>query len=118
MKLYKILFLLFFILGIHAGINAQLLYEWSALDSQANGYGVNGEVNAIVIYNGNVIAGGTFTSAGTTPLSNIASYNGSSWTALGQGVNGVVYALAVYNNELYAAGIFSALYVCSRTVRI
>jgi hypothetical protein len=103
----KLLFLLFIVSGFNAGINAQSLYEWSALGSQAYGYGVNGEVNAIVIFNGNVIAGGTFTTAGTAPASNIASYNGSNWTALGQGINGVVYALAVFNNELYAAGYFT-----------
>jgi hypothetical protein len=63
----------------------------------------NGFVNAVVVWNGNVYVAGSF----TAPASNIAMWNGTSWSALGTGTNGEVKALCVYNNELYAGGTFT-----------
>jgi hypothetical protein len=40
-------------------------------------------------------AGGGFSSAGSVAATNIAQWNGSSWSPLGSGVNDYVYALAV-----------------------
>jgi hypothetical protein len=39
--------------------------------------------------------------------SDIAQWNGSSWSPLGSGVNGGVYALAVSSGTLYAGGQFT-----------
>lgn len=71
------------------------------------GSGVNGEVNAIAIYNGDIYAGGEFTIAGGNSISFIAKWDGTQWTSLGSGVNGFVDAMAVYNGELYAGGTFT-----------
>lgn len=56
-----------------------------------------------------LIAGGLYTSAGGTPASNIAAWNGSAWSALGSGTDAVVNALAQFDAggpALYAGGNF------------
>jgi hypothetical protein len=47
----------------------------------------------LVNYNNKIIAAGGFTITGG---SNIAAWDGTSWTSLGTGLNDTVYALAVY----------------------
>jgi hypothetical protein len=67
-------------------------------------------VGALTVYNGDLIAGGGFTTAGGTPANKIARWNGSTWAPLGSGVSGglsKVHALAVYNGELIAGGNFT-----------
>ena len=82
--------------------------EWTALGS-----GVNGTVDAILVTNGIVYVGGSFTTAGGVSVNNIAKWNGTSWSALGSGVtnpNGYsanVTALAMIGNTLYVAGSFT-----------
>ena len=49
---------------------------------------------------------GQFTAAGVVSAGRIASWDGTSWSALGSGMNSNVYALTVYNNQLIAGGIF------------
>lgn len=75
--------------------------------------GMNGKVSALLVYGGELIAGGHFTSAGGIPSSGIAKWNGSAWSALGEGVGGIgdvdfgaVHSLAVFNGELIAGGNF------------
>jgi PKD repeat protein len=78
--------------------------SWSSL-----GTGVNSYVRAIHKYNGNIIAGGDFTSAGGTPANKVAKWQpaSSSWTAMGSGMNGYIRALQEYKGELYAGGEFT-----------
>ncbi|MGP8217568.1 MAG: hypothetical protein ACLQQ4_18515 [Bacteroidia bacterium] len=64
------------------GVNIEA-QSWSALGSGMNGY-----VNALTVYNGNLIAGGSFTTAGGNAANNIAEWNGTSWSALGSGMGG------------------------------
>jgi hypothetical protein len=70
---------------------------------------MNGRVNALaVLPNGDLVAGGKFTTAGGVSANNIARWNGSTWAALGSGVNDTVWALAVLpNGDLVAGGNFS-----------
>ncbi len=93
--------------------------EWKPLTDQITG-GVGltnlggfeiGKTSGFVTadYNGGLVVGGSFAIAGSVPASNIAIWNGSTWSALGSGLGGGgdgVFALAVYNNELYAGGVF------------
>src|SRR4030095_271250 len=72
------------------------------------GSGVDGTVSALTVYNDNLIAGGDFTTAGGNPASNIAQWDGSSWSALDSGTNDAVDALTVYNGELIAGGDFTS----------
>ena len=57
--------------------------------------------------NGDLYAGGWFTSAGGNPANQIAKWNGSNWSALGGGTNNNVRAIASYNGEVYAGGFFT-----------
>ncbi|MCX7019384.1 MAG: hypothetical protein NTY46_10455, partial [Candidatus Sumerlaeota bacterium] len=52
--------------------------------------------------------GGDFTSAGGVSASNVAKWNGSSWSALGSGIgsHGYVRALAVIGSDVYVGGNF------------
>ena len=83
--------------------------------SMAGVPGTDGQVNAAVTDgSGNLYIGGTFEVAGNAIASNIAEWNGSSWSALGSGISGggvyftSVYALAVSGSTLYAGGVFTS----------
>lgn len=76
----------------------------------ALGTGTNGGVFAIAIApNGDVYAGGIFTSAGgVANTAKIAKWNGTTWEALATGLNNVVYSLAFApNGHLYIGGAFT-----------
>ena len=74
---------------------------WSAL-----GAGINpplpwatGQVNALaVLPNGNLVAAGSFWTAGTVAAANIAQWDGTAWSPLGSGFDNQVYALTVLSN--------------------
>ncbi len=70
------------------------------------GSGMNNQVMALTVFNGELIAGGNFTNAGGIPANSIAKWNGTAWSPLGLGIIGDVRALTVYNNELIAGGHF------------
>jgi hypothetical protein len=58
--------------------------------------------------NGDLIAAGDFTTAGTVTANRIARWNGSAWSPLGSGINGVVYALTTLpNGDIIAGGNFT-----------
>ncbi|MBL8731427.1 MAG: hypothetical protein JNN13_03560 [Planctomycetes bacterium] len=57
-------------------------YSWSPL-----GAGFNYRVNTITtLPNGDLVAGGTFASAGAQPANNVARWNGSAWSPIGGGL--------------------------------
>src|SRR5262249_10971974 len=72
-------------------------YQWQPGDGLP---GTDGSVYALTVYNGNMIAGGSFTIAGGVIANSIAQWNGTSWRPLGSGMGGIfptVDALSVYN---------------------
>lgn len=75
--------------------------SWSPL-----GGSIDGSVYALTtLPNGDLVAGGTFTTAGDVYAHNIARWDGSAWSPIGSGITGVVYALsALPNGDLLAAG--------------
>ena len=90
-----------------------ILFVFSSNNAQAQGFapmslGMNNTVQAVTVYNGYLIAAGSFTTAGGTPMNRIAKWDGISWTPLGSGMNSTVRALEVYNNALYAGGDFTS----------
>lgn len=58
--------------------------------------------------NGDVVAGGAFTTAGGVSANQVARWNGSAWSAIGAGTDGPVYAVAASpNGYLVASGSFT-----------
>jgi hypothetical protein len=67
------------------------------------------EVNALTVWEGALIAGGLFTTAGGIPAARLAAWLGS-WSSAGPGVEGsFVAALAVFGGNLYVGGEFVAV---------
>jgi hypothetical protein len=61
-----------------------------------------------VLPNGDLVAGGAFTTAGGVPASCIARWDGTAWSPLGSGMDGAVLALRVMpNGDLVAGGRFT-----------
>ncbi len=56
---------------------------------------------------GTLYFAGEFSQVGAVAASNIASWDGSTWSALGSGTNARINAIALSGGELYAAGEFS-----------
>jgi len=78
-------------------------------------------VNAMTIYDGHLIVGGSFTTAGGTPAVSVAGWDGTGWFPLGEGIQdllifnsyGVTYyfppqvlTLTTQNGDLIVGGIF------------
>lgn len=80
--------------------------QWSDLAGGAGGF-----VRSLAVYNGELIAGGSFTTAGGETVNNIARWDGLSWKPLesgGQiGVNGAVRSMIVHQGELIVGGQFT-----------
>ena len=69
--------------------------------------GIDGDGYAIAEGNGNLYVGGEFEHAGGVAASNIACWDGTSWSALGDGVNGRVSSIYLFGSEVWAGGLFS-----------
>lgn len=78
---------------------------WQPLDVGVSGG--NEIINALAVYDGGLIAAGSFTQAGGASANRIARWDGTGWSPLGTGLNGAVTALAVFAGELYAGGFFT-----------
>jgi hypothetical protein len=65
-----------------------------------------GSVEALEIYEGDLIAGGNFFVAPQDTIPDVARWDGTSWSALGSGPGGPIYALRVYEGDLIAGGVF------------
>jgi hypothetical protein len=72
-------------------------------------------VNALAVFDDGsgsaLYVGGFFSSAGNTPVMNIARWNGTSWSELGDGFDQAVQSLCVFDDgtgpALYAGGFFT-----------
>ena len=100
---------------IAGGVPASGIARWNGATWSALGSGVSDAITGggwvgtlAVLPSGEVIAGGSFTTAGGLPANNIARWNGSSWSPLGSGVARGVLALTVLpNGDLIAGGGFT-----------
>ncbi|MFZ4573230.1 MAG: GC-type dockerin domain-anchored protein [Phycisphaerales bacterium] len=94
------------------GVTANRIARWDGASWSALGDGLGAgpgdyvtAVNALP--NGDLIAGGVFTTAGTAAANRIARWSGSAWVQVGSGLQGTAYALTVRrNSELVAGGAF------------
>lgn len=93
------------------GTLIRALAQWDGERWSAVGTGVNGDVNALAVYGGRLVAGGQFTTAGGAPANRLAAWDGAAWSALGAGVGGgvlpAVNSLAVQGDALIAGGTFT-----------
>jgi len=69
---------------------------------------IDGPVRCAVVYDGQLILGGTFTHAGVLEANHVVSWDGQTLSPLGMGTNDTVSALAVYDGKLIAAGSFDS----------
>ena len=82
--------------------------SWSALGSgtNASSQGLT-TVSALSVYDNKLITGGRIDTAGGVTVNRIASWDGSTWSALGSGMNNIVSALTVYDSKLTVGGVFT-----------
>ncbi len=71
------------------------------------GDNLDGAVYDLVVYNGELIAAGSFSNSGATAVSKVAKWNGTEWLPLATGLSGTVRDLEVYNGKLVAVGNFT-----------
>jgi hypothetical protein len=70
-------------------------------------------VYALAVHEGELVAGGSFTTAGGAPALGVAAWDGATWRPLGGGIAGgdpigpAVYALRSWNGDLIAGGYFT-----------
>ena len=85
--------------------------SWSALGHGLGRYDSLGQVSAktVVLHEGALYVGGTFTNSGPTAVSGLARWNGANWSAVGGSVTGAVWSLASSGGSLYAGGPFTGI---------
>jgi hypothetical protein len=94
------------------GVTATWIAQWDGHTWSALGAGIGDgkmpwQVSAVAASGKNCYVGGSFTNAGSVSASNIAKWDGSSWSPLGSGMNGPVEGLATVGADLYAVGNFT-----------
>lgn len=76
------------------------------------GTGLNEYCRAMHEYNGDIIAGGYFTTAGGVSVNKIAKWNGTTWSPMGLGFDAIgideyVKSAAVWNGIFFAGGAYT-----------
>jgi hypothetical protein len=77
---------------IAGGVSANRVARWNGTSWSALGSGISGPFSGtfvsdlVVLPNGDLVAGGDFTTAGGVNASRIARWDGTSWSALGSGL--------------------------------
>lgn len=84
------------------GVAARGVARWDGTQWSPLGDGLDDGVYALVVWNGDLYAGGGFSGG-------LARWDGASWAVVDGGVDGYVESLAVWNDDLVVAGSFSAV---------
>lgn len=89
---------------------AESIAIWDGESLSAFPAGIRGfasdEINAVTVFNGDLVVGGKFSQIGGVQANYIAIWNGTAWEPLGIGMDRPVHALAVYGDHLIAGGDF------------
>ena len=64
-------------------------------------------LQSLLVPDGNLYAGGGFSTAGGVSTSCIAKWNGTTWSPLGSGLSNQCRTIALNNCDLYAGGDFT-----------
>ncbi|MEM6927761.1 MAG: hypothetical protein AAF602_12585, partial [Myxococcota bacterium] len=97
------------------GLYTKDIAAWDGSRWRSAGGGVTGdplvetsvEVLEVAPDGSRLYAGGFFAEVGGQPAASVASFDGTTWSALGAGLGGTVYDLHAVGNDLYAAGVRS-----------
>jgi hypothetical protein len=81
---------------------------WAALGTGVAASNGLGKICAMARLGGDLYVTGSFSRAGDGAASNIARWDGTSWSAVGGGLSGTGYALTVLGGRLYVGGSFGA----------
>jgi hypothetical protein len=90
---------------------------WSGIGGGIGGTTSLTRVDALLVRaSGNLVVGGTFTVAGSTPVTNVAEWNGATWTPLGSLGGGSLFfqtgvrsLVELPNGQVVAGGFFPAI---------
>ena len=101
------------------GCNA--IAKWDGTSWTPLGFGLNNQVQALLVDGTDLYAGGAFTeicgnaqcNAGNTPANHIAKWDGTTWTAVGTGTDLEVDALAKLGSNVIAGGRFTVAGTCN-----
>jgi hypothetical protein len=98
-----------------AGVPAEGIARWDGATWSAlgDGFSINpfqAGVLSLTEYDGDLIAGGEIETSGSTPISNVARWNGTSWEPIGVGLGSVIQgdkvsAVVPYRGDLIAGGL-------------
>lgn len=77
---------------------------WDGNNWKIVGLGVDGVVEALASFRGNLVAGGKFERAGMNLINYLASWDGAEWKPLGEEPPGPVYDLEIMGSELVVGG--------------
>ena len=80
-------------------INIAIGQTWSSV-----GTGIKGNFSSLIVYNGNLYAGGI--DSLKSKAVHVAKWNGNTWSAADTGMAGTVTVLAIYKEKLYAGTEF------------
>jgi hypothetical protein len=81
--------------------------QWQAMGTELTSPIASSTVNSLVMFDGDVYAGGAFTGASQSPPGHIASWNGQAWVPIvAGGTSSPVHGLAVYDGSLVVGGNF------------
>jgi len=99
------------------GVSANRMAKWNGTSWAPLGSGISADpsfqtgVYSLTIFNNELVVSGEFTMAGGVPVTHIAKWNGTSWSAFTTGVCFHVSYIGVYNNEFigsYVLGYYMA----------
>ncbi len=91
------------VLSLAADVHAQCATQWSEWP-QCPG---SAPLVLAALPNGDIVAGGTFTTFGGVAAAYVARWDGANWTPMGSGMDDIVAALAVLpNGDVVAGGYF------------
>lgn len=84
------------------------VFHWKGTDWVRLGEAFDGPVDALAVFEGELIAGGSFVHMGPVRLGGLARWREGIWQPVGSGMNGAVQDLLVNGEEFRASGAFTA----------
>ena len=98
--------------GAYLQLGDQMVHGIAIWDGQtwsAIGSGIAGNVNALAVLHGRLVAGGSFQTAGGIAMNSISVWDGGAWNPMGTGLedHGSLDALVAWGDDLIAGGSFS-----------